>query len=77
MTCCNAAFTNCNAKAYYNHIIPEVAVLAQYQARLPDPAATFFLQTLKQMKYHMVTGYEVDTITVENTTEDHTYGISF
>eukprot|EP00957_Ditylum_brightwellii_P078716 5985219-Ditylum_brightwellii.AAC.1 len=27
------------------------------------------------MKYHMVTGYKVDTITVENTTEDHTYGI--
>eukprot|EP00957_Ditylum_brightwellii_P022478 1696050-Ditylum_brightwellii.AAC.1 len=75
MTCCNAVFTDCNAKACYDCVIPEIAALTQYQAGLPDPAATFFLRALKQMKYHMVTSYGVDAIPVENTTEDLIYGI--
>eukprot|EP00957_Ditylum_brightwellii_P077391 5880370-Ditylum_brightwellii.AAC.1 len=43
MTNCNAAFTNCDANACYDCIIPEIASLAQYQAGLPDLAATLFL----------------------------------
>eukprot|EP00957_Ditylum_brightwellii_P005234 399667-Ditylum_brightwellii.AAC.1 len=43
MTRCNAAFTNCNAKAYYDHVIPEIAALKQFQAGLLDHTATFFL----------------------------------
>eukprot|EP00957_Ditylum_brightwellii_P178854 13623154-Ditylum_brightwellii.AAC.1 len=65
MTHCNAAFTDCDAKACYNHVIPEIAALAQYQAGLPSQAATFFPQALKQMNYHMVTSYGLNATPVE------------
>eukprot|EP00957_Ditylum_brightwellii_P004093 310946-Ditylum_brightwellii.AAC.1 len=68
MTCCNATFTDCDAKACYDCVIPDIAALVQYQAGLPDQAATFFLCTLKQMKYHMVTHFGVSATPVENTT---------
>eukprot|EP00957_Ditylum_brightwellii_P075442 5733681-Ditylum_brightwellii.AAC.1 len=67
MTHCNAASTDCDVKSCYNRVIPEIAALAQYQAGLPDQAATFFLQALKQMKYHMVTSYGVDEVPVKST----------
>eukprot|EP00957_Ditylum_brightwellii_P036319 2750678-Ditylum_brightwellii.AAC.1 len=75
MTCCNAEYTDCNDKACYDHVIPEIAALAQYQAGLLDPAANFFLQALKEMKYHMVTSCGGDEVLVENTTENPLYGI--
>eukprot|EP00957_Ditylum_brightwellii_P105253 8023135-Ditylum_brightwellii.AAC.1 len=75
MTLCNAAFTNCDAKACHDHVIPEIAALAQDQAGLPDQATNFFLQALKQMKYHMVTNNGVDATSVENTEEGPIYGI--
>eukprot|EP00957_Ditylum_brightwellii_P099918 7614235-Ditylum_brightwellii.AAC.1 len=75
MTRCNAAFTDCDAKACYNRVIPEIAALAQYQAGLLDQEVTFFLRALKQMKYHMVTSYGVDEVPVESTTMKIIYGI--
>eukprot|EP00957_Ditylum_brightwellii_P162175 12348002-Ditylum_brightwellii.AAC.1 len=49
----NTAFTDCDVKACYDRVIPEISALAQLQAGLPDNAAKFFLKVLKQMKYHM------------------------
>eukprot|EP00957_Ditylum_brightwellii_P163689 12462642-Ditylum_brightwellii.AAC.1 len=56
-------------------LILEVAALAQYQAGLPEPAANFFLQALKQIKYHMMTSYGDEEVPVENTTENPICGI--
>eukprot|EP00957_Ditylum_brightwellii_P109703 8367532-Ditylum_brightwellii.AAC.1 len=53
----NVAFTDCDAKACYDCVIPLVLALAQIQAGLPVKTAQFFLRALKQLKYHMVTGY--------------------
>eukprot|EP00957_Ditylum_brightwellii_P165144 12573716-Ditylum_brightwellii.AAC.1 len=53
----NIAYTDCDARACYDHIIPEFTALAQYQAGLPENAFQFFLNALKQMEYYMVTGY--------------------
>jgi hypothetical protein len=53
----NIAYTDCDARACYDQIIPEFTALAQYQAGLPEKATQFFLNALKQMEYYMVTGY--------------------
>eukprot|EP00957_Ditylum_brightwellii_P120386 9185552-Ditylum_brightwellii.AAC.1 len=35
-------YTDCDASACYDQVVPEIAVLAQYQSGLPMHAAKFF-----------------------------------
>eukprot|EP00957_Ditylum_brightwellii_P049570 3759685-Ditylum_brightwellii.AAC.1 len=71
----NAAFTYCDAKACYDHVIPLVLALAQIQAELPVKTAQFFLCALQQLKYHMVTGYGSTENGITLTKEEPIYGI--
>eukprot|EP00957_Ditylum_brightwellii_P018899 1421231-Ditylum_brightwellii.AAC.1 len=65
---------DCDAKACYNRVIPTVAALVQVQVGLPLMAAQFFLQALKQFKYHMVTSYSVSDTGVTHTETHPIYG---
>eukprot|EP00957_Ditylum_brightwellii_P051603 3913961-Ditylum_brightwellii.AAC.1 len=64
------AYTDCDACTSYDKVVPEIAALAQYQAGLPMHAAKFFLKALKQMEYHMVTGYGVSKLIAKNTEDN-------
>eukprot|EP00957_Ditylum_brightwellii_P039037 2950238-Ditylum_brightwellii.AAC.1 len=64
------AYTDCDARACYDRVVLEISALAQYQAGLPMHAAKFLLKALKQMEYHIVTGYGVSKLTAKSTEDN-------
>eukprot|EP00957_Ditylum_brightwellii_P121784 9287367-Ditylum_brightwellii.AAC.2 len=52
----NMGMTDCDAKAYYNHIILVIAVLLERKAGVPANAGTLFARALKDIQYHMGSG---------------------
>eukprot|EP00957_Ditylum_brightwellii_P211846 15366664-Ditylum_brightwellii.AAC.3 len=76
MSCRNTSFTaDSDARACYYWVISEITTLAQYQAGLPKHTAVFSLYALKQMKYHMVISYGIDSKSFQTTKESPIYGI--
>eukprot|EP00957_Ditylum_brightwellii_P133168 10153567-Ditylum_brightwellii.AAC.1 len=69
----NMGYTDCDACAYYEQVVSEIAALAHYQAGLPRHATNFFLKALKHMEYCMVTGYRVSELTAKNTEDNPIY----
>eukprot|EP00957_Ditylum_brightwellii_P016439 1236110-Ditylum_brightwellii.AAC.1 len=51
----NAAFTDCDAKACYDRIIPAVSALLETKAGCPEKVSTLLARTLKNLKYHPAT----------------------
>eukprot|EP00957_Ditylum_brightwellii_P127779 9745022-Ditylum_brightwellii.AAC.1 len=54
----NARYTDNNAKAYYDCIIPLILLLAYVKAGLPYTAAVFFSILLYNMKYYITTAFK-------------------
>eukprot|EP00957_Ditylum_brightwellii_P205176 15342661-Ditylum_brightwellii.AAC.2 len=65
----NIAFTDCDARACYDWVVPEITALAQYQAGPPDYVVLFFLGALKQMNYCIVIIYGIDQECIESAEE--------
>ena len=70
----NVAFTDCDAKACYDRIVPLALSLAQIQAGLPLEAAQFFLRTLQTLEYHLVTSYGATEDGISSTPRHPIYG---
>eukprot|EP00957_Ditylum_brightwellii_P061090 4635912-Ditylum_brightwellii.AAC.1 len=51
----NAAFTDCDAKAPYDRIIPAVSALLETKAGCSEKVSTLLARTLKELKYHPTT----------------------
>eukprot|EP00957_Ditylum_brightwellii_P083939 6380060-Ditylum_brightwellii.AAC.1 len=75
MTRGNVACTDCDTNACHDRAISKISALAQFQAGLLEHATTFFLKTLKQMKYHMVATHRIDEIPVSSMTQNSIYSL--
>eukprot|EP00957_Ditylum_brightwellii_P197051 15012030-Ditylum_brightwellii.AAC.1 len=65
----NAAFTDCDAKACYNRIIPAVSALLETEAGCPTEVSTTLARTLEKLEYHPTTAKSVSVLTSKHTEE--------
>ena len=71
----NGSLTDCDAKAYYDCIVPILLYLSYYKAGLPHSAWLWLYHCLINMQYHIVATHGVTQSSSSSTDDHQLYGV--